>query len=514
MTKDRELADTLAPQQRGAKYQNIVCDIVVVGGGASGLAAASEAARLGAQTILLEKAERLGGMMNWCVGTVTAAGTRHQRQQGIEDTPEEHFEDLGHHAGELAPRDNLELRRILVDHAAEMMDWLSGLGIVFTGPMPDLPHRKPRMLNVVPTAESFVYHMGRECRRSGVDIRLNTAAQRLHQDGTRVAGVDAIGPDGALHRFVARKAIILATGDYSNSADLKRQLASPFLSNVDAVATTSTGDGYRMAFALGAQVINGDVVRGPILRFVPPDKRHWISRIPPSQQIARAIAWAMRVLPDRVLRPFLMKFLTTVLGPSPILFKEGAVLINKDGNRFANELGSPAQQVAVQSGKHAYIVFDHKLATQFSRWPYFVSTAPGVAYAYIDDYKRSRRDIFKKADSLGALAAEMGVPGDALTQAIDAYNNDSDRTRPPITDGPFYALGPVRAYVVFTDGGLRIRSNFEVIGADNKAIPGLYAAGSVGQGGLLLEGHGHHLDWAFISGRLAAREAARQTWAP
>ena len=66
----------------------------------------------------------------------------------------------------------------------------------------------------------------------------------------------------------------------------------------------------------------------------------------------------------------------------------------------------------------------------------------------------------------------------------------------------------MKSYVVFTDGGLRVSERLEVLRADGSVIPGLYAAGSAGQGGLLLEGHGHHLGWAFISGRIAGRNAA------
>jgi succinate dehydrogenase/fumarate reductase flavoprotein subunit len=73
---------------------------------------------------------------------------------------------------------------------------------------------------------------------------------------------------------------------------------------------------------------------------------------------------------------------------------------------------------------------------------------------------------------------------------------------------PFYALGPVKSYIVFTDGGLKVTERLEVARADGTVIPGLYAAGSAGQGGLLLEGHGHHLGWAFISGRIAGKNAA------
>ena len=102
----------------------------------------------------------------------------------------------------------------------------------------------------------------------------------------------------------------------------------------------------------------------------------------------------------------------------------------------------------------------------------------------------------------------MGVAQEALTRSLADYNSVRE-TRPAIDQGPYYALGPVKSYVVFTDGGLKVTDRHEVARADGSVIPGLYAAGSTGQGGLLLEGHGHHLGWAFISGRLAGRNAAQ-----
>ena len=79
---------------------------------------------------------------------------------------------------------------------------------------------------------------------------------------------------------------------------------------------------------------------------------------------------------------------------------------------------------------------------------------------------------------------------------------------PPIDRAPYCALGPAKSWIVFTDGGARINSKFQVVNRDGQPIRGLYAAGSAGQGGVLLEGHGHHLGWAFVSGRLAGRSAA------
>lgn len=486
-------------------------DVVVVGGGGTGLAAASEAARLGCRVLLLEKNPQTGGTTSWSIGSVTATNTPHQKRAGIKDSADAHFEDLGLHAGPLAPRDNLALRRILVDHTTEMLDWLMSLGVVFVGPMPEPPHRYPRMHNVVPNSRSFAYHLTRYCRRLGVDIRLNVAAQRLIERDGRVVGVEAITPHDGPVRVLARKAVILASGDYSGASDLKAQLADPAVADVEAVNASSTGDGHRMALALGATVVNGDIVRGPIMRFIPPTRPNLILRLPPTPAVARTIAWAMRVLPQAVLRPFLMRFLTTALGPSPDLFKQGAILVNRHGERFTDELASPACDVARQPDRVSYIVFDQDLAEKFTAWPYFVSTAPGVAYAYLPDYRRNRKDIYRQADTVAGLARELGVPAAALESSISRYNGDARGGRPPLARPPYYALGPVKSYVVFTDGGLKVTERLEVVRSDGSVIPRLYAAGSAGQGGLLLEGHGHHLGWAFISGRIVGRHAAGES---
>jgi succinate dehydrogenase/fumarate reductase flavoprotein subunit len=486
----------------------IEADVVVVGGGGSGLAAAAEAARLGRSVIVLEKNAQTGGTTSWSVGSVTATNTPHQQRAGIQDSPQEHFEDLAAHAGALAPRDNLTLRRVLVDNAHDMLEWLMRLGVVFVGPMPEPPHRYPRMHNVVPNSRSFAYHLTRHCRGLGVDIKVNTVCSRLVADNGRVSGVEAQAADGSHMLFRARGGLVLTTGDYSGASDLKAQLANQDVVDVEAVNASSTGDGHRMALALGARVLNGDIVRGPIMRFIPPTRTNFVQKLPPAKPIAQLIAWSMNVLPQRILRPFLMSFLTTALGPSLDLFKEGAILVNNKGQRFVDELAKPAYSVAGQPDRTAYIVFDGALAEKFEAWPYFVSTAPGVAYAYLKDYRRNRRDIYHEADTLAGLAQSLRVPTEKLAETIDAYNAQRRSARPALNRKPFYALGPVKSYVVFTDGGLMVSERLEVLRGDGSPIRGLYAAGSTGQGGLLLEGHGHHLGWAFISGRIAGRNAA------
>ncbi|HEX2518980.1 MAG TPA: FAD-binding protein, partial [Castellaniella sp.] len=74
--------------------------------------------------------------------------------------------------------------------------------------------------------------------------------------------------------------------------------------------------------------------------------------------------------------------------------------------------------------------------------------------------------------------------------------------------GPYIALGPVRSVFVHNEGGLKVDTSHRVLGTDDQPIEGLYAVGSTGQGGLLLKGHGHHIAWAFVSGRRAGKLVA------
>ncbi len=483
-------------------------DVIVVGGGGSGLAAASSAARLGRKVILLEKAAQLGGSTAWSVGSISATGTSHQRRAGIKDSPDEHFEDLGLFAGALANRDNLALRRILVDNITDTFEWLQSTGLVFSGPTVEPPHRHPRMHNVMPSSRAFPYHLGRHARALGVDIRLRARVMKLITSDGGVGGVVVEDAAGRERRILARQGVVLASGDYSANADMKRELASEAAARSTPVNSDSTGDGQRLGLDAGGRIVNGDVVWGPRLRFVPPPRGSLAERLPPNRLIAMAGTLALNHGPSWLTRPFLMSFVTTALGVDAGLYRRGAILVNADGERFADELTSPAERVSEQPGGFAYVLLDGGIASQFDAWPHFVSTAPGLAYAYMADYRRSRRDIFHEAPSVAALAQALRLPQDRLERTVAAANAESTAERPGLRQPPFIALGPIKAYVVFTDGGLAVTERMEVVGADTRPIPGLFATGSTGQGGLILNGHGHHLGWAFVSGRIAGRNAA------
>ena len=496
-----------------ASLRGETTDVVVMGGGGSGMAAAIAAAERGARVILLEKNPHLGGTTRLSVGSITASGTRFQRAAGITDTPDEHFADMSLFlTPELASKENLELRRVLVDHVPETLEWLIGIGLCFYGPMPEPPHNKPRMHNVLPNSRAYAYYLEKECRRLGVDIRLQARVDRLLIADGRVHGIVADTGAGATE-FLARGGVILASGDFSASATLK-QAHVPHAAHVDAVNPASTGDGHAIAQQVGGWIRNAEVMWGPSMRFKAPPVETLLRRLPPYRWLTRPMQFALTYLPLWMFRPFITRFMTASLAPEPSLLRAGAILVNREGKRFADELDRPELAVSRQPGKEAFLVFDHSVAGAFEQWPNFVSTAPGIAYAYLKDYKRTRPDLYHEAPTLEGLAAKMGVPsaalGDAVREHNDALGARANDQRRPMARGPFYALGPVLSWIVFTEGGLAVTARHEVITSDGRPIPGLFAVGSAGQGGTILAGHGHHIGWAMTSGRRAGRFAAEQ----
>jgi hypothetical protein len=308
---------------------------------------------------------------------------------------------------------------------------------------------------------------------------------------------------------MARGGVVLAGGDYSASRELKTRFVNEQAAALEAVNPTANGAAIQLGLDAGGEVINGDIIRGPTMRFIPPTRESLVRRLPPSPALGRVLKWSLEHLPEAVQRPFAMGFLTTALGPSPNLFKAGAILVNQEGRRFCDELDNPGPLVPGQPGRVAYIVMDAAIAEKFRRWPFYISTAPGIAYAHLDDYRRNRADIFHSARDMAGLAASMKVPAEGLAASIEeTRGRDASSNLAALGAGPYVALGPVKSYVVFTDGGLKVTERHEVVGRDGAPIGGLFAAGSTGQGGLILEGHGHHLGWAFVSGRRAGRHAA------
>lgn len=475
------------------------CDVLVVGGGGSGLAAAITAAELGKSVILIEKAPAIGGSTGWSIGSITAAGTPDQREAGISDSPADHLTDMPSWAGELADRDNMELCAILTSQAPGVIEWLRSSGVEFIGPFEEPPHRKPRMHNVLPNSRSFVYHLSRRAAKAGVTILVNIRAQRLIQSDGRVTGLEARDSNGDIIVFLA-KAVVLAAGDFNASSDFKFEYGSHAQAAIPAVNKYATGDCHRMARDAGAVILNGDIAfNDPRFRFAPPPRQPWLLSLPPIRPFTRLMRWGLQNLPPRLIRPFVMTFVTTALAPETNLFTKGAVLVNKRGETFLQEGEKIGFGIARQPDGLAYALMDAHLIDMFSRWPNFISTAPSVAYAYIGDYIRNRPDLCARAAAPGELA---------VLRSMDVESLENSARQAGLSEGPFLLLGPIGAYTILADAGLAVTTRLEVTDINGNPIEGLFAAGSTGQGGMLLKGHGHHLAWAFGSGRLAGKHAA------
>ena len=209
----------------------------------------------------------------------------------------------------------------------------------------------------------------------------------------------------------------------------------------------------------------------PSLRFVPPPGRSILLSLPPWRLLANLMAWSLEYMPSVPLRPFAMSFVTTALAPSADLFAAGALLINKRGERFTDECDKPAYALPDQPDKVGYILLARSMAELFSAWPHFISTAPGVAYAYVDDYGRNRRDIFNAAPSLDALATMLRLPAAALSETVRKYN-ESAGNRPPLGEGPTSRWGRCAQCSCMRKAGLRLTANIACSAQVTSQSPG------------------------------------------
>jgi fumarate reductase flavoprotein subunit len=475
------------------------CDVVVVGGGGAGLTAALSAAERGLRVILLERRSKLGGSTALAIGSLTAAGTRWQRAKGIHDTPDDLLADMAAIPGVVAAADAPDLRAILAVEAAPALNWLSGIGVPFVGPFPEAPHRVPRMHNVVPDSRMYIRCLERAARKAGVHIVLSAAVDKLLEENGEVAGV-SFETMGERHSVRAQRGVILTTGDFSGNAEMRRAFLKPAAAASVPANPESTGDGHRLAIDLGAAMQRMDVSTGPKLRFHSAPPRGLLARLPLSPMLMKPLAALVQILPPGALRPFVKSLLVAHMQPSPKLFDSGAILVNLMGARFCDETKSTLD-LAHQRDAAGYIIFDQRIAQSFSRYPNFVSTAPGIGYAYMNDYQRARPDLVHRADSVEELAEKLNFNPSALLQSLQNSNH-------PIRL-PLFALGPVLSTVTTTEGGVVVDQSMKVIRSDGTPIRGLFAAGAVAQGGMRLFGHGLHIGWAVVSGRIAGQTAAQ-----
>lgn len=473
-------------------------DILIVGGGGAGMAAAVSAAQVdpSLDICLLHKEDELGGATTMSVGGFTAGDTYLQRRKGIDDSIRMYRQDrekfIDHYAqrtgrdfhldfeGDLSEKDDEELAELMLRSGAKTLDWLRELGCEFAGPHPESPNRLPR-LHVIPDTDDYVKILTEHMNRYDVSVRRNREVRSLVTTDGAVNGVVADRGDssGSL-RLRAHMGVILATGGYSNSRELRDRFTTD--SEAEAINESETGDGHRMAREAGARLVNMDI--------------QWLTL-----RCGDPLYTAPRI---------------------PRLVDEGAILVNQSGRRFMDEVAEYDQlftSALEQSDDEVYVLFDDRIARQFTAWPDPISTFPGEAgWGYVDDYLET--DYLVRHDDADGIADGLEADEQTLRETLRQYDRAADgetidkygRTEfeQPLSESPLYLLGPVYPYVVVTDGGASVNKQFEVLDENHAPVEGLFAAGSVA-GGPLLVGHGHHHSWIFTSGRIAGREVAHQS---
>jgi len=323
-------------------------DVIVVGAGGSGLAAAYSAAEQGGRVLVLEKRPQPGGTTGIAVGSFTAAGTNLQRRIGIEDDSVAHEED----AGKFAPtaietHNNSRLRSYFLSEAAETLDWLQRLGISFVGPNPEPPNRVPRMHNVVPGAKAYIAHLQLALQRHGAKLVCDAAVERLLRgESGRVAGV-AARVAGQTEEVTAKQGVILAAGDYANNSHLIAKHKGDEYHEIEGINPFSMGDGHSLAEDAGAQMINMDVTYGPELRFVSSSKKPFQQWLPSTGIASRLMGAVARRLPRWMMRKLIKRLLVTWQHPENALFDDGAILVNHAGQRFVNEKVWPDREIGI-----------------------------------------------------------------------------------------------------------------------------------------------------------------------
>ncbi|MCJ8330881.1 MAG: FAD-dependent oxidoreductase [Lentisphaeria bacterium] len=496
-------------------------DVIIVGGGGSGLATAVSAVENGLSVLVLEKEAHLGGTTGIAVGSISANGTSIQKKAGITDNPDDQDEDIGKFSpAGLEERNNAELRRFFTEHNGETLEWLQSMGLVFHGPNPEPPNRVNRMHNVVPNARAYIITLQTRFMKLGGTIKLNARVTELQRDGSRISGVVISGEAGK-QSFNAKRGVVLAGGDFSSSPEMIAKYKGEEYASIEGINPHANGDGQNLAIEAGAKMVNMDVTYGPEFRFIPQEGKTFIQLIPVSGPIAWLMGKVMPLIPDKMINAYIKRLLVSWQHPEDALFADGAILINQNGERFCNENESPEREIKLgkQPQKISYVLMDKRLTDKYSEWPHFISTAPQIAYAYTKDYLSIRPDIACAGKSLDAVCDTRKIPVDTLRKTIadynsyvagenkDAFGRNGDTN--PIQEGEMVLLGPAKAYFTMTEGGALVNTSLAVLDEDETPIPGLFAVGQNGLGGQIIWGHGLHIGWAMTSGRVLGKLLAK-----
>ena len=451
--------------------------VVVVGSGASGMAAAVRSQLNGNPTILIEKMPYLGGDTILNAGTLIATGSRYQRDvmKETKDSPELAYKDIMHVGKN---RNDPVLVKMVTEKAGSVVDWLiDDLKIPYGPAYPD--HSASRQLGVTGRSPNFIRTMARIFTDHGGKILMETRATSLIYKGGRVDGVQAVNADGDKITINAKETILASGGFGAKTEMLPKTLKGYLFYGLDSDA----GQGYEMARKLGAQNINMDLVK--------------------------VYPQGVETVPNHGL--------AATASSTATVNDTGAIYVNSQGKRIINErasLGELTDITVAQPDKIMYLVMDK---TGYDRY-----LAKSIEDKLVPDetvlrkwlaIKNNGKPVMVESDNLAEAAKVMGINPEGLEATVKQWNEMAsagkdtqfNRKDPKeLIKAPYYIVEQKPRFAT-TLGGLKANANMQILGKGGKPIPGLFGAGCVVGGANGADSMTAMMNsWAIISGVDAA----------
>lgn len=433
-------------------------DVIVVGAGGGGLAAALAAHDAGASVAVLEKLDRPGGNTGLSTGSIPGAGTRWQKEAGIDDDPERFAADLLRQSG---PHEAEDLVRQMARVSAPVVEWLvdtHGVELLLITDYKHVGHSVPRLhAPAARKGQVLVDDLVRACGAAGIDIALNNPVTSLIVEDGAVRGVRVGGERVGPYELRAG-AVILAANGYAASAELVRQWAPDIAGATYFGAHGSTGEAIEWGVELGAATANLGAYQG------------YAAVAYPHGSI---VSW------------------TTV--------EMGGIMLDRDGRRLGDEIlgySGFAETVLRGTEPPAYVVFDTRIRD------------------YVAAHEEEFRDLLEAGGvrefaTAEELAAWIGAPAETVRATLDGYRasaeaGEDEYGRTAFGMAPFtapYAACRSTPGLFHTQGGLVVDDAARPVRGDGSVVPGLYAVGGVAAG---ISGRAGGRGYSSGSGLLAA----------
>ena len=403
-------------------------DVVVVGAGGAGLAAAAHAAEQGLKVLLLEKLAFVGGSSAICGGGSTVACTEHQKKLGIKDSKEQLYRDIMKVGGNL---NDPKVVQTFTDHVLEVYNWFMAHGGKLNKEHLTGNVSVPRNHQINPG--SVLSGLQKLAESKGVKIMTSTPAVRLAYDSKKhaIVGVYAKSEEKEM-AIEAKNGVILTSGGFARNKKMLAQYVPRMANTLAICGMGSDGDGLKMAQAYGADVADMPYIKA---------------------------TFAFNTKPQSI-------------SDSAYPFWLGGIVVNKAGKRFVNE-SIPKKDVGdyvlEQEGGIGYIVYDEPVRQESLK----------AARNNGSVLQSEERGLVFKGQTIGEAAAKAGLDPKVVEATVKAYNSDIEKYGEdrvfgrkhqavergklrPINKPPFYVF-PGTAVLLATYCGVKINEKTEVI---------------------------------------------------